>query len=210
MDELILQTVQRGGYLGIALLMALENIFPPIPSELIMGLGGVMVARGVMSFWPLLLVGTIGTTAGNYVWFWLGSRFGYHRLEPFIERWGRWLTLDWEHVEQASRFFRRHGHWVVFFLRFSPFFRTMISLPAGLLHMPVGKFLIFTFLGSAIWNAVLILGGQWLAPVIEKYEGVMTWVILGTIALAIIGYLWRVFTWKPRARRALEEEAPQP
>ncbi len=207
---MILQTVERGGYLGIALLMALENIFPPIPSELIMGLGGVMVARGVMEFWPLLLVGTIGTTAGNYVWFWLGNRFGYRRLEPFIERWGRWLTLDWEHIEQASRFFRRHGHWVVFVLRFSPFFRTMISLPAGLLHMPLGKFLIFTFLGSAIWNVLLILGGQWLAPYIAEYEGAMTWVILGTVILAVIGYLWRVFTWKPRPRAAKEEKAARP
>jgi len=201
MDDLILQAIERGGYLGIALLMALENIFPPIPSELIMGLGGIMIARGVMEFWPLLIVGTIGTTAGNYVWFWVGHRFGYRRLEPFIARWGRWLTLDWEDVETASRFFHRYGQWVVFFLRFSPFLRTMISLPAGLLQMPLGRFLIFTFLGSAIWNALLILGGQWLAPYIQEYESAMPWVVAGTIGLALVGYVWRVMTWKPRDRR---------
>jgi len=206
MDQLILDAIEQGGYFGIALLMALENIFPPIPSELIMGLGGVMVARGVMEFWPLLLVGTIGTTAGNYVWFWLGNRFGYQRLEPFVARWGRWLTLDWEHVEQASRFFKKYGQWVVFALRFSPFLRTMISLPAGLVHMSLWRFLLFTFLGSAIWNALLILGGRWLAPYIEQYEGAMTWVILGTLALALVGYLWRVITWKPRDSR--ESERP--
>lgn len=204
MDELILDAIEQGGYLGIALLMVLENIFPPIPSELIMGLGGIMVARGTMDFWPLLVIGTLGTTAGNYVWFWAGNRFGYRRLAPFIERWGRWLTLDWEHIEQASRFFKRHGQWVVFVLRFSPFLRTMISLPAGLMHMPVGKFLIFTFLGSAIWNALLILGGAWLAPYIEQYEGAMTWIILGTVALAVVGYVWRVITWTPRDRRGSE------
>jgi membrane protein DedA with SNARE-associated domain len=202
MDELILQTIERGGYLGIALLMALENIFPPIPSEVIMGVAGVMVARGVLEFWPLLLVGTLGTTVGNYVWFWIGNRFGYQRLEPFIARWGRWLTLDWEDIERAAHFFRRYGEWVVFFLRFSPFLRTIISLPAGLTHMSVWRFLVFTFLGSAIWNALLILGGRWLAPYVEQYEGVMTWVIVGSVIAALIGYLWRIVTWKPRAQRS--------
>jgi membrane protein DedA with SNARE-associated domain len=201
MDQWIIEAVARGGYLAIALLMALENIVPPIPSELIMGLGGVLVARGTMAFWPLLLVGTLGTTAGNYVWFWIGHRYGYARLRPLIDRRGRWLTLEWEDVERTSRFFRRHGHWVVFALRFSPFLRTMISLPAGLSHMPVGKFLIFTFAGSAIWNAVLILGGQYLAPYIADYEGVVTWIILGSVAIGLLMYLYRVVTWKPRAER---------
>jgi len=201
MDELIFDVVEWGGYLGIALLMAIENIFPPIPSELIMGLGGVLVARGTMEFWPLLLVGTLGTTAGNYVWFWVGNRFGYQRLAPFIARWGRWLTLDWEHVEKASRFFQRYGQWVVFALRFSPFLRTMISLPAGLMHMSLWPFLIFTFLGSAIWNALLILGGAWLAPYIEQYEGVMSWIIVGSVALTFVAYLYRVATWVPRDQR---------
>jgi len=204
MDELILQTIQRGGYLGIALLMALENIFPPIPSELIMGLAGIMVARGTMDFWPLLFVATLGTTVGNYFWFWIGNRFGYRRLEPFVTRFGRWLTLDWEDVERASRFFHVHGQWVVFVLRFSPFLRTMISLPAGLMHMSVWKFLIFTFFGSAIWNAILILGGKWLAPYIHQYEGVVTWVIVGSIVVGVLLYIWRVVTWKPRSSRGLE------
>ncbi|KHL25921.1 alkaline phosphatase [Croceibacterium mercuriale] len=201
MDQWIIEIVDRGGYIGIALLMALENIIPPIPSELIMGLGGILVARGAMDFWPLLVVGTLGTTVGNYVWFWIGHRFGYNRLEPVVSRWGRWLTLEWEDIEHASRFFRRHGHWVVFCLRFSPVLRTMISLPAGLMQMPVGKFLIFTFAGSAVWNAILILGGRYLAPIIEQYEGAMTWVIVGSVALGVAIYLYRVLTWKPRAER---------
>lgn len=204
MDELIFEAIERGGYLGIALLMALENIFPPIPSELILGMGGIMVARGVMDFWPLLIVATIGTTAGNYVWFWVGHRFGYERLQRFVDRWGRWLTLEWQDVEKASKFFQLHGHWVVFFLRFSPILRTMISLPAGLMHMPTRRFLIFTFAGSAIWNALLILGGQWLAPYIDRYEGVMTWVIVATIVLALAVYIYRVITWKPRTPRSSE------
>lgn len=200
MHELIIQAIERGGYLGIALLMAIENVFPPIPSEIIMGIGGLAVARGTMEFWPLLLAGTLGSTAGNYVWFWVGDKWGYERLGPFIDRWGRWLTLDWQHVESASAFFRRRGEWMVFFLRFSPFLRTMISLPAGLAHMPVWRFLIFTFLGSALWNILLVLGGQWLGQYLEEYKAVIGWIILGLIGIAIIAYVYRVLTWKPRGR----------
>ncbi|NTZ41813.1 DedA family protein [Altererythrobacter sp. SALINAS58] len=200
MHEFIIQAIERGGYLGIALLMAIENIFPPIPSEIIMGIGGLAVARGTMEFWPLLLAGTLGSTAGNYVWFWAGDKWGFERLGPFIDRWGRWLTLDWQHVESASAFFRRRGEWMVFFLRFSPFLRTMISLPAGLAHMPVWRFLIFTFLGSALWNILLVLGGQWLGQYLEEYKSLIGWIIFALIGIAIVAYAYRVLTWTPRGR----------
>jgi membrane protein DedA with SNARE-associated domain len=119
MHELIIRAIEQGGLLGIFLLMAVENIFPPIPSEVIMGLGGVAVSRGTIDFWPLMIVGTIGSTAGNYVWYWLGDHWGRTRLEPFVNRWARWLTMEWEDVERAQRFFQRHGPWVVFVFRFS-------------------------------------------------------------------------------------------
>lgn len=197
MNDWILKLIEQGGYLGIALLMAIENIFPPIPSEVIMGIGGILVAKGTMEFWPLLIAGTVGSTAGNYAWFLVGDRLGYKRLRPFVARWGRWLTLDWRDIEKASAFFRRHGQWVVFFLRFSPLLRTMISLPAGLSHMGHGRFLLFTFAGAAIWNVLLIAGGHVLARYVEdiqKYAGPVTLAILG---LVLIGYVWRVLTWKP-------------
>ena len=201
MHEFIIEAIARGGYLGIALLMAIENVFPPIPSEVIMGIGGVLVARGEMEFWPLLAAGTVGCTVGNWFWFWIGDSWGYKRLAPFIEKHGRWLTLDWEHIEQASRFFQRHGQWVVFFLRFSPFLRTIISLPAGLSHMSKWRFLVFTFLGAGIWNVLLILGGELLATWLEESQDVIGWIILGAIGLALAGYVWRVLTWKPRGKQ---------
>ena len=197
MGEWIIELIGRGGYWGIAFLMALENIFPPIPSELIMGVGGLQVARGAMEFWPLLAAGTVGSTLGNYVWFVAGDRLGYARLEPFVNRWGRWLTLEWRDIEVAARFFRRHGEWIVFALRFSPLLRTMVSFPAGLAHMKHWKFLLFTFAGAAVWNALLIKGGHWLADyseVVDKWAGP---VVLGFLALAVGGYVWRVLTWKP-------------
>ena len=198
MTDTIIKLIEQGGYLGIFLLMIIENIFPPIPSELIMGMGGVAVARGTMEFWPLLVVGTLGSTLGNYVWFMAGEKLGYRRLKPLIDRWGRWLTVDWEDVERGTTFFQRHGHWIVFALRFSPLLRTVISLPAGLIHMPRVKFLAFTFVGTAVWNVALILGGQWAANFFETSKVVAEWVVGGMLAATVIGYVYRVVTWKPR------------
>lgn len=197
MNDWIIHLIEQGGYLGILLLMALENIFPPIPSELIMGVGGIAVAHGRMTFWPLLLVGTIGSTFGNYCWFLVGDRFGYARLRPFVSRHGRWLTMSWQDVENATAFFRRHGQWVVFAMRFSPFLRTMISLPAGLSHMGHWRFLAFTFAGAAVWNTILIQGGQLVARVagLEKILGQGIAALTGVI---VLWYVWRVATWKTR------------
>ena len=201
MHEFILRAIEQGGLLGIFLLMAVENIFPPIPSEVIMGLGGVAVSRGTMDFWPLMIVGTVGSTAGNYVWYWLGDHWGRTRLEPFVDRWGRWLTMEWEDVEKARGFFQRHGPWVVFVFRFTPVFRTMISLPAGLAHMGVGRFLVFTFAGAFIWNLLLVEGGRRLALWLADSQEVLGWLILGSLGVGLLVYIWRVITWKPRAER---------
>lgn len=200
MDQWIIDLIANGGYLGIALLMALENVFPPIPSEVIMGVGGIAVARGRMEFWPLLAAGTVGSTAGNYVWFLVGDRLGFERLRPLIARWGRWLTLDWEHLQSASAFFQRHGQWVVFAMRFSPFLRTMISLPAGLAHMRHWKFLLFTFAGAAVWNTLLIAGGHWFADYLQNMQHVLGPVLAATLAVILIAYGWRVATWPRRHR----------
>jgi len=198
MDAWILGLIEKGGYIGIVFLMALENVFPPIPSELIMGLGGMAVARGTMQFWPLLVAGTVGATVGNYFWYWIGDTFGYRRLRPFIDRWGRWLTLEWDDVEKASAFFRRHGHWVIFALRCSPLLRTIISLPAGLTHMSRFKFFLYTAAGSLVWNTALIIGGHWLADTFAGVQGVLGWIIIATLAISVVAYGWRVATWKPR------------
>lgn len=198
MADWIYEIVRQGGYLGITFLMALENIVPPIPSEFIMGLGGIAVARGHMNFWPLLFCGTVGATLGNYVLFLVADRLGYERLRPFIDRWGRWLTLEWHDVETAGRFLRRHGHWVVFFLRFSPMFRSIISIPAGLAHMRHVQFLVFTAFGAAIWNAALILGGRWLGHTLERAEHWLAWAGLAMVVATVVWYVWRVLRWRPR------------
>lgn len=199
MDQFIIDFIARGGYLGIALLMVAENVIPPIPSELIMGAGGMAMARGSMQFWPLLLAGTVGSTLGNYAWFVVCDRLGYERMKVLVDRWGRWLTVEWEDIEKTARFFRKHGHWAVFAVRMSPLMRTMISLPAGLSQMQHGKFLAYTFVGAAVWNAVLIGGGHLLADRFAQAGNWFGWIVLASTALGLVWWLYRVMTWKPRA-----------
>lgn len=198
MTDIIIDLIGWGGYLGIFLLMVTENVFPPIPSEVIMGLGGMAVARGQMTLVPLILWGTAGTVVGNYFWYEIGRRLGYRRLRPFVERHGRWLTLDWEEVEKLHRFFQRRGQWVVFFMRFMPAGRTIISLPAGMAGMPHWRFVLATAAGSIVWNCVLAGAGYYLGSnfaALDRYIGPLA---IGSM-VAIGGYyLYRVTTWKPR------------
>jgi membrane protein DedA with SNARE-associated domain len=201
MTEFVFTVLRAGGYWGIAFLMALENVIPPIPSELIMGLGGISVARGGMEFVPLLIFGTVGTTIGNLFWYWVGRRFGFKGLKPFVDRWGRWLTIDWEDIEKVDRFFKRYGGGLVFVFRFLPTFRTMISLPAGMAHMPLWRFLLWTFAGSAIWNTVLIWAGYELGTRFSDLERYVGPVAVATVVAIIVFYVWRVITWTPRAQR---------
>ena len=201
MTEFILEWIAWGGYFGIVLLMALENVFPPIPSEVIMGFGGIAVARGQMEMVPLVLWGTAGTTLGNMFWYVIGRRLGYDRFRPFVERHGRWLTLEWEDVEHVRHFFRRkRGGWTLFVFRFMPTFRTLISLPAGMAKMPVWQFAAITYVGSLIWNGVLagagfVLGSRF--QQLDRFLGPLG-IAVTVLALAIWGY--RVATWKPRER----------
>ncbi|WP_369025252.1 DedA family protein [Qipengyuania sp. RANM35] len=197
MNAFILNTIASGGYVGIFLLMALENIFPPIPSEIIMGYGGVLVARGQMAFLPLLLIGTAGTVAGNLFWYWLGRRWREENLKAFIMRYGRWLTFEWHEFVEARDRFRRNGDWIVFLLRFSPFLRTIISLPAGLARMKLWRFVLFTFLGSLIWNGALIAGGGAVSGLMARYETAAGWAVGLFLAGGVVWYAYRVITWSP-------------
>ncbi|MBC3943473.1 DedA family protein [Sphingomonas albertensis] len=198
MTEFILDLIAWGGYFGIFLLMALENIVPPVPSEVIMGLGGMAVARGNMSVVPLIAWGTAGSVVGNYFWYYIGRNIGYERFRPFIERNGRWLTMEWSDVEKIHRFFMKRGGWVIFVFRFMPTFRTVISLPAGMTRMPIWQFVIWTAAGSAIWNTVLTYAGILLGSHFEELDRYVGPVAVATFVVIIIGYVWRVVTWKPK------------
>lgn len=198
MTEFILNLIHSWGYLGIAILMFLENVFPPIPSEVIMSLGGVMVAQGRFDYWTLVAVAVAGTTLGNWVWYWIGRWFGYARLKPLIDRYGRWLTLDWDEVEKLHDWFLRFGSGIVFVFRFVPIARTMVSLPAGMVGMSQVKFLIWTAAGSTIWISAIAGAGNWFGKQfaeVDRFIGPLAVVAIGSIVLL---YVYRVITWKPK------------
>lgn len=201
MTEFFLDLIESWGYWGIGFLMFLENVIPPIPSEAIMGMGGYAVSQGRFEFWPLVFVAVLGTTLGNYVWYWIGRGVGYERLRPLIDRYGRWLTMDWEEVEKLHAFFLRWGSGIVFVCRFIPIARTMISLPAGMVRMSQTKFLIWTAAGSTIWITALAGAGNWLGNSFANAERYIGPLILASIAVLIVTYVYRVMTWKPRAER---------
>ncbi|HMP46799.1 MAG TPA: DedA family protein, partial [Sphingopyxis sp.] len=182
------------------ILMFIENIFPPIPSEVIMTVAGTEVAKGRFDYWTLVGVAVAGTTLGNWVWYWIGRWFGYERLKPLVDRHGRWLTLDWDEVETMHDWFVRYGSGIVFFCRFLPIARTMISLPAGMVGMGQIRFLIWTAAGSTIWISALA-GAGWFAGQFAAVEEIIGLVALVAIGAIVLLYVYRVATWKPKARR---------
>ncbi len=187
------------GYFGVFLLMVLENVIPPVPSELIMSVAGIAAGQGRMSFVLLVLAGTAGCAAGNLFWWEVGRRCGYARLEPVVRRWGRWLTLEWEDIEKLRRFFDRWGGITVLVFRFMPIGRTVISIPAGLLHMPLGRFLLYTTIGSAVWNTILVGIGYWMGTNFDTVDHWVAPISIAVMAAVVVLYLWRVLTWKPRS-----------
>lgn len=199
MTDRLIEIVGAWGYLGIAFAMFLENVFPPIPSEVIMGLTGMAVADGKLGFAEAVAAGTLGAVLGNWVWYWIGRVVGYARFRPLIDRYGRWLTLDWAEVEKIVGIFTRFDKAIVFWARFLPTVRTMISLPAGMLRMSQVKFLFWTTLGTAIWNSVLIGAGYVLKNEFGQFEHYYGPVAIVMMVAVVLLYLYRVFTWKPQA-----------
>jgi membrane protein DedA with SNARE-associated domain len=197
MFDWIVGWVEQGGYLAIALLMLLENLFPPIPSELIMPLAGFSAAGGKFSLIGVVVAGTTGSVAGALFWFWVGRAIGPDRLKEFARRHGRLLTLHPDGIDRARRFFDRHQAAALFFGRLIPTVRTLISVPAGVDRLPITSFLIWTVLGTALWTAFLAGAGYLLQG---QYHRVAEWVnpvsnvIFGAL---VLWYAYRVIRFRP-------------
>ena len=159
MFDWITSVVARLGYLGIALLTFLENVFPPIPSELVIPLAGFVAAQGELRLDVVILVASIGSLAGATVWYVIGRRIGEQRLRRWVDHHGKWLTLSATDLDRAQMWFRRHGPAAVFVGRLIPGVRTLVSLPAGFSAMPLLPFVVYSALGTAIWSAALAYAG---------------------------------------------------
>jgi len=187
MQEWIIQVINQFGYFGIALMIAVENIFPPIPSEIILTFGGFMTTQTTMNVWLVALFATIGSVAGAAVLYGLGRFFNAERLDRWIAKWGRILRLKQGDILKATKWFERRGKPTVFFCRFIPIVRSLISIPAGVAKMNFKIFLLLTAAGTAIWNIVLIQLGALMGTHWEKIvEYVDAYSIIALIALILV------------------------
>jgi membrane protein DedA with SNARE-associated domain len=200
MADWTIRLIDETGYVGIFLLMFLETVFPPIPSEVIMPIAGVRAANGPLALWAVIASGTGGAMLGNLFWYALARVIGIRRFRPFIETYGRWLTMDWPDVEKAERLFGRFGPVLVSFGRVLPTIRSIISIPAGLLNMRLKGFLIWSTVGTAAWTALLASAGWGLGRAFEDVEKVLGPLSLAIIGLIVAAYVWRQLTWRKRHR----------
>jgi membrane protein DedA with SNARE-associated domain len=198
MADWTIRLIDQTGYVGIFLLMFLETIFPPIPSEVIMPIAGVRAAQGPLTLWGVIASGTAGAMLGNLFWYALARVIGMRRFRPFIEKFGRWLTIDWDDVEKAERLFGRFGGAIVSLGRMLPTIRSVISIPAGLLNMRLRSFLIWSTLGTLAWTAMLATAGWGLGKAFRDVEKVLGPLSTAIIVLILIAYLWRQLTWRRR------------
>jgi membrane protein DedA with SNARE-associated domain len=198
MTDWVFRLIDTTGYVGVFLLMFLETVFPPIPSEVIMPVAGLRAAQGPLNLAGVIGAGSAGAMVGNFFWYLLARVIGMKRFHPFINRHGRWLTMDWGDVEKAERLFGRFGGVVVGIGRVLPTVRSVVSIPAGLLHMRLKTFLIWSTVGTVAWSSGLAVAGFLLGRRFDRIEevvGPLSTVVIGAIVLM---YLWRQLTWRRR------------
>ena len=198
MFDWITGLLDQGGYGIIALLMFLENVFPPIPSELIMPLPGFDAARGELSIIGVILAGSLGSLAGALLWYYIGVWIGLERLKKFSKDHGRWLTLTPKEIDQADRWFDSYGGWAVLIGRLVPTVRTFISVPAGISGMKRRSFLAFTAIGTVAWTSLLAIAGFWLGSSYDRVAGWVNPLSTAVIGVIIIVYLYRVMTFRQK------------
>ncbi len=197
MADWIIETITSVGYLGIFLLMLLESIFPPIPSELIIPFGGFAAQRGDLDFFLVILVATAGAVIGMLPWYFAGRLLGLARVKWLSDRFGRWFALNSDEIDMATAWFRRYGPAIVFFGRMLPLIRTLISIPAGLAQMRLSIFLVASGAGALIFNTVLVSAGFLMAEHYHLVEAVLDPLTTAVLILVVVVYVWRVIVWKP-------------
>lgn len=196
MTRWVLDFISATGYFGIVVLMFVENIFPPIPSEFIMPLAGFLVSENKFSFIAVVFAGTLGSVLGAIPLYYLGAKIGEEKLKKFADNQGRWFAFSGEDIEKANEWFSKYGRLAVLICRIVPGIRSVISIPAGINRMNFASFLFFTTIGSAIWTLFLTGAGYALKnnfADIEKYLDPFVYVILAVI---VILYLIRVVRYK--------------
>jgi membrane protein DedA with SNARE-associated domain len=191
MLDWITSTINSLGYLGIALLMFLENIFPPVPSEVIMPLAGFTVTQGKLSLVYVIVAGIVGSVLGALPWYYAGKQLGEDRLKKFADQYGKWLTLSGKDIDKSKQWFDKHGGIAVSFCRLVPGVRTLISVPAGIDNMHLVPFLLYSTFGTALWVSMLTYAGFVLGQnykLVEKFLAPASGVVI--VALIVAFVIW--------------------
>ncbi|MEK3936109.1 DedA family protein [Sporosarcina sp. FSL W7-1349] len=203
MENWITEFMSQFGYFGVLVLILLENIFPPIPSEIILTFGGFMTTYSGMTKTGVILAATIGSVVGAMVLYCIGLLLDVARLEKLVDRWGHLLRLTRKDIHRADAWFDRYGPWTVLFCRLIPLVRSLISIPAGMSNMNVLLFIFLTTIGSLIWNTALVsigaaVGENWHSIVgyMDIYSNIV-YVIIGISGLAVC--LWYIRFRRKRA-----------
>lgn len=198
--EWVVGVIEALGYPGLTILVALESLFPPIPSEVILPLAGFLTGQGRFSFVLVLIATTLGSLIGALLLYGIGAAIGKSRAHRFIAAYGHWALLTPEDLSKAEGWFDRYGPIAVFTGRLAPIVRSLVSIPAGYQRMPLPQFLLLTGAGSLLWNGALvslgwIFGENW--HVIERYVGWLQYLVIAVVALLVVRFVWQ----RLRARR---------
>ena len=201
MESWITSFMEQYGYIGVFLMIALENVFPPIPSEIILPFGGFMTTYTSMTVPGVILASTAGSVVGAVILYGIGLLLDVERLEKIVDRWGHILRITKEDIHKADTWFDKYGIWTVLFCRMIPLVRSLISIPAGMSNMKFSLFLLFTFIGTLIWNIILVsvgaaLGENWGS--ITNFIGVYSNIAYAIIGIGIIIFLILFFRKKSK------------
>ena len=206
MEEFVISIMNQFGYFGIFFLIFIENIFPPIPSEVVLLFGGFMTTYSKLNLFGMIIFSTLGSTVGAIVLYYIGKILNKERLKKIVSgKIGKILRLKASDIEKADKWFDTKGNKTVFFCRFIPVVRSLISIPAGMSEMIMSKFLLYTITGSLIWNTVLLFVGSKVGENWKKIEQMMSQyshIILIILIIAFIGFV--IFQRRKRKKHNLK------
>lgn len=184
LEQWVLSIMEKLGYLGIAFLMFLDNVFPPIPSEIIMPSAGYTASKGELTLIGVIMAGSAGSILAAMLLYWVGRKVPQQRLFKLTERYGKYLRIQVSDLEKALDWFNKHGHRIIFFGRMIPAVRSLISIPAGMSKMPFAKFMFYSIAGTLIWTSFL----AYLGFHFSQNQALMSLIMqrISTIILAIV------------------------
>jgi len=210
LTDWVIDVIRELSYLGVAFLVVLENLFPPIPSEVVLPFAGVVAADGDANLLLMVAVATVASVVGAWILYGIAAAVGPDRIHTFLVRYGKWFRLTNDDVAKTESFFDRHAAKAVLIGRCVPLIRSLISVPAGFRRMNFATFTLYTAIGSLVWNLVLIWAGYLLRDrwhVVEDVLGVVQYVVIAAILGFVAWFVWSRFL-SPQARAAADPNAP--